>query len=64
MRHILQKDPMVGDRRVKSRFHIFPKVIGRELRWLERSRWVEEYKRGGCCDEKGFAWIPTQWWDE
>lgn len=36
--------PIVGDKRIKHRFLILPKTIGKRTRWLEWAKWCQEYK--------------------
>ena len=37
---------LIGDQRIKNRFLLFPKTIGKETRWLEYTRWIEIYCGG------------------
>ena len=39
-----KKQPKVGDSRIIRRFLFFPKTIGAEKRWLERTDIMQEYK--------------------
>jgi len=48
----------IGDKRTKKRFLIFPKVIGKEWRWIEIAEWEEEYKVAAII---GLMWFPTKW---
>jgi len=42
-----------GDRRRKTAFLWFPKVIGGEWRWLEETTWEMFYN----CGWEGYRWI-------
>ena len=44
MRKKVSKQPKVGDSRIVNRFLFFPKTIGDEKRWLERTDIMQEYK--------------------
>ena len=32
-----------GDKRIRTKFLLFPKKIGDEVRWLETASWIETY---------------------
>jgi hypothetical protein len=60
------KEPERGDTRVREGFLMLPKLIGNELRWLERAAWVEIYVftpgtmvNGPTCD-----WVELRWFGE
>ena len=36
-------NPVSGDVRIKTKFLIFPKKCGNEVRWLESATWKETY---------------------
>lgn len=53
------KKPQIGDRRIVTRFLLFPKRINREVRWLEKATWEESYKyKNSSLSLKGWdAWF-------
>lgn len=53
------KKPQIGDRRIVTRFLLFPKRINREVRWLEKTTWEESYKyKNSSLSLKGWdAWF-------
>ncbi len=55
MRRKLKPLPDKLTTRIRSRFLWFPKVIERELRWLEKATWEEVYYCG---------WTPDKWIDK
>lgn len=61
MRLALKTKPRHGDRRVVTRFLLFPKVLycmgERQMRWLERASWQEVYWRH-------YGWEPQLWVDK
>lgn len=56
MRVKLKPKPVNKSRRDKTRFLFLPKLIGRELRWLETASWRELYQDG--------KWKVMSWSDE
>ena len=48
-----------GDERIKSKFLIFPKEIGKEVRWLERVKYLEKYTRN--YQYGGYEWVGIKW---
>jgi hypothetical protein len=46
-----------GDRRIRSRFLLFPFRIKNEVRWLEKAKWEEVYS----CGWGDGWWTPIQW---
>ncbi len=67
-----QSKANVGDIRTVTKFLWFPKVINRELRWLEIGEWTQRYReaisptaRGDCYspgDECVYEWVD-EWVD-
>lgn len=55
----------VGDKRIKTRFLIFPKIIDNELRWWETVSWEETVQKVYTFGNQDFTfkWIPTKWLD-
>lgn len=60
MRKILKPNPIVRETRIREKFLFFPKVINRELRWLEKAAWVEQYVHTGY-DEPSCHWEAINW---
>lgn len=63
LKKILNKK--LGDKKVKVKFLFFPKIIGRELRWLEfvkieytYQEYMVSYDMGGVTE---IGWIVTAW---
>jgi len=57
-----------GATRLKEKFLLFPKRIGRETRWLEYATWREKFKTNVLTPTKGGTmrcdkWKPTDWVD-
>lgn len=50
-----------GDKRVKSRFLFFPKIINEEFRWLEIATWEEQWQRGAGTMGVGYHWVALRW---
>lgn len=48
-----------GERRIKTKFLLFPLTISRETRWLEYATMEEKY-----CDYALRKWIPIKFIDE
>lgn len=59
MRWQKQPWPKEGDRRIKTRFLVLPKTINREVRWLEKATWEEEYHLGYDFHQ----FVPVRWVD-
>lgn len=60
-----KKEFNLGARRNVKRFLVLPRIINRELRWLEKAEWVQEYIpvtvtyiRGGA---EAYRWIDIRW---
>jgi hypothetical protein len=47
--------------RIKLRFLILPKKIGKETRWLELALWEETFNRGTDYAGSWAYWEPTRW---
>lgn len=45
MKYKLKAAPKIGELRNKSGFLFFPKMLGGEFRWLQRTDWQEVYHR-------------------
>ena len=66
MRKTLPEHPKDGDTRIRRRFLFLPRVIRnsqgkRELRWLERAAFMEQY----TMRPYGFdVWDPVEWVDQ
>ena len=58
--------PEIGDRRTKTKFLFFPKEINKEIRWLERATWVEEWKkhRNSNSLPEITKWSAVKWKNE
>lgn len=58
----MPKPHELGERRTVTRFLLFPKYIGNEMRWLETATWEER-----CCMSGGevkphlHGWTPVRW---
>ena len=56
--------PKKYESRIKTRFLLFPKRIGRERRWLEDASWREEFVPSYPLlypDVLDGYWIPMEW---
>ena len=55
---------MYGERRTVTKFLWFPLEINKEVRWLEKTTYVEEYDRFYFCGEYYYMdWNPIKWVD-
>lgn len=61
MRLYMKPDPHIGQIRKKSKYLIFPKKIGTQLRWLEKATWEEKYGYGKLDNKR---WIAFKWINE
>ena len=52
------KTPKSGDKRIVSKFLLFPREINNEVRWLEKVKIEQEYDRG-CL----LGWWDIKWAD-
>ena len=55
-----------GDEREVNRFLFLPKIINEELRWMERTSWIEVLTKYSTLDQFGFKdfyyrWVPKIW---
>lgn len=57
MRWQKKERPKHGAKRVVTRFLLFPREIGREVRWMEKARIVQQYNMGYQYG----AWIDVAW---
>jgi hypothetical protein len=63
------KEPLINDKRIKSKFLLFPKTINEETRWLERADWIEKfvavyvYKTEIEETPNKYFWLPIKWID-
>lgn len=58
--------PERHERRAREGFLLFPKRIGMETRWLERTRWEERcqyFERFTTGLLMGYDWLPVRWLD-
>lgn len=53
-----------GDTRIRSGFLLLPKMIGDEIRWLERATWRETFIWVHHWDGVMFYWSGTEWVNE
>jgi hypothetical protein len=51
--------PSIYETRIKTKFLLFPKKIGHEIRWLEVASWKEEFRPYYPCD---YPQISDGWW--
>ncbi|MFJ7982392.1 hypothetical protein ACIQ1D_19200 [Lysinibacillus xylanilyticus] len=65
---VTSEDYKAGRKRVKTKFLLFPKYINHELRWLEKSAWVQEV---GCnmrvnhySVRRFYFWKDVEWLDK
>jgi hypothetical protein len=56
------KHPQDGDERIRSGFLLFPKTIDNETRWLEWTKWLEEWTVVGY-HEPSYGWYARMWLD-
>lgn len=49
--------PKPDDKRIKTKFLLFPKTIWYETRWLERAAWEQRFIFGCWCDIK---WVDDE----
>lgn len=61
MRWQSEKEPEYGDKRIKTKFLLFPIEINREVRWLEKATYKETY----CYNNEYqfHEWVPSKWID-
>lgn len=58
-------EPQWHDSRIKEHFLFFPKKIGNEWRWLERTKYKQSYEYiPGHGDFLPLGWIDKEWIDE
>lgn len=57
------KGPILGDKRKRKTFLIFPKTINNECRWLEFAEWEEilEHIFMGFEDGNQIYWRGVKW---
>lgn len=53
----IKEGPKWGDRRIKTRFLLFPKCMGGEWRWLETATWIQEYEFRSTEDYYYGKWV-------
>ena len=58
MRKII-KTPVIGQKKIITKFLLFPKIINFELRWLEYSTYSKVYDKVGNT----YSWINLKWED-
>ena len=51
----------LGDKRIKSHFLLFPRVINEEVRWLEKATWEESWQQGAGPMGVGCHWVAIRW---
>lgn len=60
------KPPGNGDTRIKTGFLLLPKNINDEIRWLQKSSWVQIYRHKGFNPFTlvySFGWTNLYWYD-
>ena len=65
-----KKEYDLGETRMVSRFLLFPKRIGNEMRWLERAEIVKVMRNSyffnavgdkiDCCGWEDYAWVKDK----
>ena len=55
--------PKEKDTRLVTKFLFFPKIIDRQIRWLERATWKEIYWFRIDTLMIGFGWEALKWVD-
>lgn len=56
--------PVYGERRTVTKFLWFPLEINKEVRWLEKATYIEEYDRFYLGGEYYYMdWNPIKWVD-
>lgn len=53
--------PKLGDKRIRSRFLIFPKRLQSQWRWLEYACWEEEYQYVSYSFHYDGKWQGRRW---
>ena len=53
--------PKIGSKRINKGFLLFSLKIGKETRWLENARWMEEYRHIVYNGEDFWLWHPIYW---
>ena len=53
--------PVCGERRTVTKFLWFPLKINKEVRWLEKATYVEEYGSFYFCGGYYMDWNPIKW---
>lgn len=62
LKKYLSTNPRIGQKRRKSGFLFFPKVIDGELRWLKYAAWIERYRyRFTSFGADFYGWEPEEW---
>ena len=68
MKRIVEREPRVGDQRIRTGFLWLPMSlyygIREEWRWLEKAQWKEEYREYGTDADSRFDWHPLLWVNE
>jgi len=55
------RDWQQGDKVIRKKFLLFPKTVNKELRWLEKASWEEEYVRETFRGFDGYCYIRRYW---
>ena len=66
MKIIHKADPSPEEKRIKTKFLLFPKRIRNETRWLEKASWKQRYVAyvSRINDEPmGGEWLNVKWED-
>jgi hypothetical protein len=55
--------PKEGDIRIVEKFLLFPRIINKELRWLERAKIKQRYEDEPWPDSRAVAqmWVNKEW---
>ena len=61
MKWIAKKEVSIGDRRLKSKFLLFPKNINDEVRWFEKATYSQEYTTFCNRDCQWYVWENKEW---
>ncbi len=59
----LRRVPNTGEKRVRSAFLLFPKIIGNKGKWLVNAKWEEEYCMWTHTTDgyRIYGWTANRW---
>ncbi len=56
--------PELGETRQREGFLMIPRIIGDEIRWLCRARWIQVWRKTWCQPPETRGYETEAWCDE